>query len=102
MERATKTSLAIKMKMRAFFNFSAFISTNSPKMESWGRICSCVYVLQTSLQKELYGRVRTGCKEKRTGRANFVVFRLLIGLIAVAINVAFVVATRFIDVRKRL
>ena len=53
MERATKTSLAIKMKMRAFFNFSAFISTNSPKMESWGRICSCVYVLQTSLQKEL-------------------------------------------------
>ena len=31
-------------EMCAFFkNFSAFISVNSLKMESWGRICSCVY-----------------------------------------------------------
>ena len=36
--------------------------------------------VQTLLQKELYGRFRTGCKEKRTGRAKFVVFHLLIGL----------------------
>ena len=71
-------------------------------MESLGRICSCVYVLQTSLQKELYRRVCKGCKEKPTGHAKFVLFHLLIGLIALAINVAFVVATRFIDVRKRL
>ena len=42
--------------------------------------------------KGIFGRVRTGCKEKRTGRANFVLFRLLIGLIAV--TVAFVVAPR--------
>ena len=69
-------------------------------MESWGRICSCVYVLQTLLHKELYRRVRKGCKEKPTGHAKFVLFHLLIGLIAVAINVAFVVATKFIDVRK--
>ena len=36
--------------------------------------------VQTLLQKELYGRFRTGCKEKGTGRAKFVVFHLLIGL----------------------
>ena len=35
-----------------------------------------------------------GCKEKRAGRAKFVVFHLLIGLIAVAVAVAFVVAPR--------
>ena len=45
-------------------------------------------------QKEIYDRVRTGCKEKRTGQAKFVVFHLLIGLIAVAVTVAFVVAPR--------
>ena len=47
-------------------------------------------------QKAIYGRVRTGCKEKRTGPAKFVVFHLLIGLIAVAVavTVAFVVAPR--------
>ena len=42
--------------------------------------CSWVNVLQTSLQNELFGPVRTGCKEKRTGRSKFVVFHLLIGL----------------------
>ena len=38
--------------------------------------------------------LRRGCKEKGTGRAKFVVFHLLIGLIsvAVAVTVAFVVA----------
>ena len=45
-------------------------------------------------QKGIYGGVRTGCKEKRTGPAKFVVFHLLIGLIAVAVTVAFVVAPR--------
>ena len=32
-------------------------------------ICPCVYVLQTKAEKEIYDRVRTGCKEKRTGPA---------------------------------
>ena len=32
-------------------------------------ICPCVYVLQTTAEKEIYDRVRTGCKEKRTGPA---------------------------------
>ena len=53
-----------------------------------------LYVFQTSLQNELYGRFRTGCKEKRTGRGKFFVFHLLIGLIAVAVTVTFVVAPR--------
>ena len=54
-------------------------------MESWGPhpssnqrrnwICPCVYVLQTTSQKEIfYGGVRTSCKKKRAGRAKFVVF----------------------------
>ena len=65
-------------------------SNSEKKLNSFG---SCVYVLQQH-------RVRTGFKEKRTGRAKFVVFHLLIGLvsidvlIAVAITVAFVVAPR--------
>ena len=41
-----------------------------------------------------YGGVRASCKEKRAGRAKFVVFLLLIGLVAVAVTVAFVVAPR--------
>ena len=41
-----------------------------------------------------YGGVHTSCQEKRPGRAKFVVFLLLIGLIAVAVTVAFVVAPR--------
>ena len=51
-------------------------------------------------------RIRTGCKEKRAAHAKFVGFHLLIELIsfdvliAVAVTVAFVVAT--VDVRKRL
>ena len=67
--------------------------------ESWNRtqfrtqrrnwICPCVYVLQTTSQKEIYGRVRTGCKEKRAGRAKFVFFHLLIGLITVVVTSAF-------------
>ena len=55
-------------------------------------ICPCVYVLQTTSQKEIHGCVRTGWKEKRAGNAKFVVSYLLIGLIAVA--VAVVVAPR--------
>ena len=56
--------------------------------------CPCVYVLQTTAPKEIYDRVRTGCKEKRTGYAKFVVFHLRIGLIAVAVTVAFIAAPR--------
>ena len=52
----------------------------------------CSYVLQTTSQKEFNGGVRTGCKEKRAGRAKLVVFQLLIGLIAV--TVACVVAPK--------
>ena len=40
--------------------------------------------------------LRTGCKEKRTGRANFVVFHLLIGLISVAVAVAVAVTVAFV------
>ena len=68
---------------------------NFPK-ESWGPhptsdsektlILPCVYGLQTTAQKKIYDRVRTGCKEKRAGSAKFVVFHLLIGLIAVAMK----------------
>ena len=43
------------------------------------------------LQKEIYGRVPTGCKEKHTGRVPYVVFPLLIELIAIAITVPFFV-----------
>ena len=49
-------------------------------------------VLQTTSQQEIYGRVRTGCKVKRAGPAKFVVFHLLIALIAVVVTSAFVVA----------
>ena len=45
-------------------------------------------------QKEIYSGVHTGCKEKRAGQAKFVVFHLLIGLIAVTVTVTFVVAPR--------
>ena len=38
------------------------------------------------------GGVRTGCKEKRAGRAKIFFLYLLIGLIAVAVTVAFVIA----------
>ena len=73
----------------------------------------CVYVLQTTSQKEIYCRVHTGCKEKRATRAKFVVFYLLIGLVpfdvlvAIAVAVATAVARSsllpgFINVRKRL
>ena len=82
--------------------FSGFLKVNLPT-ESWNRtqfrtqkrnwICPCVYVLQTTSQKEIYGRVRTGCKEKRAERAKFVVFHLLIGLITVVVTSAFVVAS---------
>ena len=71
-----------------FFNFSAFISVDALKMANkvelpyrvLGTAPKEIDFVQTLLQKELYGRVRTGCKEKRTGRAKFVVFHLLIGL----------------------
>ena len=43
---------------------------------------------------EFYGGVRTGCKKKRFGREKFVVFHLLIEIIAAAVTVAFVVAPR--------
>ena len=109
--------IAIKW-MRAFFFyffkklFSRLFSSTLLKWqvkvnlptESWNRtqfrtrrrnwICPCVYVLQTTSQKEIYGRVRTDCKEKRAGRAKFVFFHLLIGLITVVVTSAFVVAPR--------
>ena len=68
----------------------------APKVRTQRRnlICPCVYVLQNTSQKEIYGCVRTACAEKRSGSAKFVVFHLLIGLIAVAVTVAFVVAPR--------
>ena len=45
-----------------------------PSSDSRNWICPGVYVLQTTSQKEIYSGVRTGCKEKRAGRAKFVVF----------------------------
>ena len=57
-----------------------------------------VFVLKTTLQEEIWLRVRTGCNEKRAARTKFVVFQLLIGLvpfdIIIAFAVAFVVAPR--------
>ena len=103
------------MNARFFLkNFFAFIAVNSLKMGNTGElrfptesgdrtqvrtqrrnlICPCVYVLQTMARKEFLSRVRTGCKENCAGRAKFVVFHLLIGLIAVAVTIAFVVAPR--------
>ena len=78
-----KTSLAIKMKSAVFFlDFSAFISVDTLKMANkvelpyrvLGPAPKEIDFVQTLLHKELYGRVRTGCKEKRTGRAKFVLF----------------------------
>ena len=79
--------------MRGFFvvvvfNFSAFISVDSLKMANkvefrygvLGTAPKEIHFVQTLLQKELYGRVRTVCKQKPTGRAKFAVFHLLIGL----------------------
>ena len=94
-----KTSLAIKMNARFFFNFFAFISLNWQILvnfptESKGRttpkfgLCPCVYALQTTSKRKFRVVFPKGCKEKRTGRAKFVVFHLLIGLIAIAFVVA--------------
>ena len=74
-------------------------------MESWGPhpssdqrrnwICPCVYVLQTTSQNEFfYGGVRTSCKKSALDVQNLLFFLLLIGLIAVAVTMAFVVAPR--------
>ena len=96
--RAKKTSLAIKW-MRAFFKLFRFYFLSSLgdrtqfQTQRRNRSCPCVNVVQTTSQKEIYGRVRTGGKEKRAGRAKFV-FHLLIGLIAVVVTSAFVVAPR--------
>ena len=79
--------------MRLFrFKFLALISTllkwqiqvNFPT-ESWGphpssdsekklNFSMCVYVLQTTSQKEIQRRVHTGCKEKRAARAKLFLF----------------------------
>ena len=79
-----KTSLAIKMKSAVFFffDFSAFISVDTLKMANkvelpyrvLGPAPKEIDFVQTLLHKELDGRVRTDCKEKRTGRAKFVLF----------------------------
>ena len=45
-----------------------------PSSDSRNWTCHCLYVLQTTSQKEIYSGVRTGCKEKRAGRSKFVVF----------------------------
>ena len=113
MARATKTSLAMKLNAWFSFNFFVFISFNSLKNDKYRStflwslgdhiqvltqrrnwICRCVYVLQTTLQKEICCHVNTGCEEKHAGRAKFVVFDLLIRLIGIAVTVAFVIAPR--------
>jgi len=54
-----------------------FLCSRPPNTVGKGTLRSCSY--------------SSGCKEKHTGRTKFVVFHLLIGLIAVAVTVAFVV-----------
>ena len=94
------------------FNFFAFIADNSRKMVNIGELhFGCPEDrTQVRTQKKKLNlppclrppnngakgnlRVHTGCKEKHAARAKFVVFHLLIGLIAVAVTVAFVVALR--------
>ena len=76
------------------FNFFEFISVNFLQIANIGELpygvlgtapkfgsakelnlSLPVYVLQTTSPKEIfYGGVRTGCKEKRAGRAKFAVF----------------------------
>ena len=67
--------------------------TQSSDSEKKFNLPLCLRPPKTS-QKEIYGCVRTVCTENRPGSAKFVVFHLLIGLIAVAVTVAFVVAPR--------
>ena len=56
--------------------------------------CPCVYVLQTTAQKEIKKVVFVQVAKKSAGLAKFVVFHLLITFIAVAVTVAFLVAPR--------
>ena len=71
-------------------------------MESWGphprsdsdkklNLSLCVYVPQTTSQRKILRRVRTGCKEKRAARAKFVVFHLITGLVSFDVLVAFAI-----------
>ena len=101
--RATKTSLAIKWMRASFNNFFAFISVNSLKMANKGELP--YRVLGTApnfgLREETeFVPVLTSSKQRRkrkftvAGRAKIVVFHLLIGLIAVVVTSAFVVAPR--------
>ena len=90
--RATKTPLAINMNALFFFlNFFAFISTLlkwCSDSEKKLNLSLCVYVPQTTSQKEIQRCVRSGCKEKVAARAKFVVFHLLIGLVSFDVFVA--------------
>ena len=47
---------------------------------------------------EIYGCVPTGCKEKHAGRVQFVVFHLLVDLIAIAVTIAFFVTQLHIHI----
>ena len=61
----------------------------------------CVYVLQTTSQKEIYGRVRTGCKEKLDVK-NVLFFIYLLGLLPLPSPMPSSLLPGSIDVRKRL
>ena len=114
--RATKTSLAIKMKCALFLTLPRqFISVNSLKMANTGRwtslrtqrqnwICSCVHVLQKLLEKELYGRVRTAQVVKKSALdvQNLLFFIYLLGSLPSASPSPSPLLPGFIDVRKRL
>ena len=91
--QATKTPLAINMNVLFFFffNFFAFISTLlkwCSDSEKKLNLSLCVYVPQTTSQKEIQRCVRSGCKEKVAAPAKFVIFHLLIGLVSFDVLVA--------------